>query len=179
MDETGRHSALISSKGEQAANDATREMANFRENLKLKDARLIQPQPEFPGDATVVMQTIFPNVIIQQQSNTLAMRQLVTRGPSAFDLNWTFFGFKDDTPEMRQKRIRQANLMGPAGLVSVDDSEVIALSQEGAESYPENAAVLEMGGVSTADTDHMITEAGIRAMYKYYIQLMGFDRHAG
>jgi hypothetical protein len=68
----------------------------------------------------VVMQTIFPNVIVQQQSNTLAMRQMVTRGPHAFDLNWTFFGFKTDSPELRQRRIRQASLMGPAGLVSVD-----------------------------------------------------------
>lgn len=175
MDDTGRHSALVSRKGEQAMNDATREMANFRENLKLADPRLIQPVPEFPGDATVVMQTIFPNLIVQQQSNTLAMRQLVTCGPNSFDLNWTFFGFKDDTPEMRQKRIRQANLMGPAGLVSVDDSEVIALSQEGAMAYPGNSAVLEMGGVSVADTDHMITEAGIRAMYRYYIEVMGFE----
>jgi salicylate 5-hydroxylase large subunit len=32
-----------------------------------------------------------------------------------------------------------------------------------------------MGGRSTADTDHMITEAGVRAFYKHYIQVMGFD----
>jgi salicylate 5-hydroxylase large subunit len=175
MDETGRHAALISRRGEQALNEATLEMVNFRAGMKLNDARLIEPLPEFPGDATVVMQTIFPNVIVQQQSNTLAMRQIVTRGPHAFDLNWTFFGFKDDTPDLRQRRIRQANLMGPAGLVSVDDSEVIALSQEGAEVYPETHSILEMGGRSTADTDHMITEAGVRAFYKHYIQVMGFQ----
>ena len=178
MDETGRHAVLLSRKGEQALNEATLEMVNFRENLKLHDPRLIEPMPEFGGDATVVMQTIFPNVIVQQQSNTLAMRQLVTRGPHAFDLNWTFFGFKGDTPELRQRRIRQANLMGPAGLVSVDDSEVIALSQEGAEVFPDTDSILEMGGRSTADTDHMITEAGVRGFYKHYIQVMGFD-HAG
>ena len=108
MDETGRHAALISCKGEQMVNEATLEMANFREDLKLNDPRLIEPAREFPGDATVVMQTIFPNVIVQQQSNTLAMRQMVTRGPHAIDLNWTFFGFKDDSPELRQRRIRQS-----------------------------------------------------------------------
>jgi salicylate 5-hydroxylase large subunit len=178
MDETGRHAALLSRRGEQVLNEATLEMENFRQNLKLNDPRLIEPAREFPGDATVVMQTIFPNVIIQQQSNTLAMRQLVTRGPRAFDLNWTFFGFKSDTPDLRQRRIRQANLMGPAGLVSVDDSEVLALSQEGAEVYPDTDSVLEMGGRSTADTDHMITEAGVRAFYKHYIHVMGFD-HVG
>jgi salicylate 5-hydroxylase large subunit len=176
MDETGRHAVLLSRKGEQALNEATLEMVNFRANLKLHDPRLIDPLPEFPGDVTVVMQTIFPNVIVQQQSNTLAMRQLVTRGPHAFDLNWTFFGFKGDSEDMRARRIRQANLMGPAGLVSVDDSEVIALSQEGAEVYPETQSILEMGGRSTADTDHMITEAGVRGFYKHYLQLMGFDR---
>ena len=178
MDETGRHAALISRRGEQIMDEATLELANFRKDLKLNDPRLIEPAREFPGDATVVMQTIFPNVIVQQQSNTLAMRQMVTRGPHAFDLNWTFFGFKDDTPELRQRRIRQANLMGPAGLVSVDDSEVLALSQEGAQVFPDTDAVLEMGGRSTADTDHMVTEAGVRAFYKHYIEVMGFS-HAG
>ena len=45
---------------------------------------------EFPGAATVVMQTLWPNLIVQQQSNTLAMRQLVPRGPQHFDLMCTF-----------------------------------------------------------------------------------------
>jgi salicylate 5-hydroxylase large subunit len=174
MDETGRHAALVSRKGEQMINEATVALANFREKLKLDDPRLIDPVPEFAGGATVVMQTIFPNLVVQQQSNTLAMRQLVPRGPNAFDLNWTFFGFKGEEPDLRQRRIRQANLMGPAGLVSVDDSEVLALSQEGADVYPDTNCVLEMGGRSTADTDHMITEAGVRAFYKHYMQVMGF-----
>jgi salicylate 5-hydroxylase large subunit len=176
MDETGRHAALISRRGEQMVNEATVALANFRESLKLDDPRLIDPVPEFAGGATVVMQTIFPNLIVQQQSNTLAMRQLVTRGPNALDLNWTFFGFKGEPPDLRQRRIRQANLMGPAGLVSVDDSEVLALSQEGADVYPDTHCVLEMGGRSTSDTDHMITEAGVRAFYKHYMHVMGFDR---
>jgi salicylate 5-hydroxylase large subunit len=104
---------------------------------------------------------------------------MVTRGPNAFDLNWTFFGFKDDTPELRQRRIRQANLLGPAGLVSVDDSEVLALSQEGAQVFPDTDALLEMGGRSTADTDHMVSEAGVRAFYKHYFEVMGFDHAKG
>ncbi len=173
MDPTGRHSALISRKGEQGLNAATAEMANFRADLKLNDPRLLDPVREFPGDMTVVMQTIFPNLIVQQQSNTLAMRQLVPRGPKHFDLNWTFFGYADDTPEMRQRRIRQANLMGPSGLVSVDDSEVIAMSQKGADSSIGRDAIAEMGGRNVENSDHMITEAGIRGFYQTYIKMMG------
>ena len=85
MDETGRHAVLISRRGEQALNETTREMTNFRDNLTLNDPRLIEALPEFPGDMTVVIQTIFPNVIVQQQSNTLAMRQLVSGAGSLQD----------------------------------------------------------------------------------------------
>jgi hypothetical protein len=37
---------------------------------------------------------------------------------------------------MTQRRLRQANLFGPAGFVSVDDGEVIELSQKGFEQKP-------------------------------------------
>ena len=131
MDSSGMHCVLTSSKGEQKINATTKEMKNFRADFKLSDPRLLDPVREFPGAATVVMQTLWPNIIIQQQSNTLAMRHLVPRGPEVFDLMWTFFGYADDTPEMTQRRLRQANLMGPAGLVSIDDGEVMEFSQQG------------------------------------------------
>ncbi|MBL0419198.1 aromatic ring-hydroxylating dioxygenase subunit alpha [Ramlibacter sp. AW1] len=174
MDASGRHSALISRRGGAADEVAAREMANnLRTEYKLQDPRLLDPVREFPGDATVVMQTIWPNLIVQQQSNTLAMRQIVPRGPDAFDLNWTFFGYADDTPEMTQRRVRQANLMGPAGLVSADDSEVLAMSQQGLGDWPDNACIVEMGGRDVQDQPHMITEVAIRAFYKHYIEVMG------
>ena len=53
------------------------------DDVQLHDPRLLDPVREFPGAATVVMQTLWPNLIVQQQSNTLAMRQLVPRGPGA------------------------------------------------------------------------------------------------
>jgi len=173
MDETGRHSALISRRGGQADAEAAREMKNnLRADMRLQDERLLVIVREYPGPATVVMQTIWPNLIVQQQSNTLAMRQIVPRGPDAFDLNWTFFGYATDTPDMTQRRIRQANLMGPAGLVSVDDSEVLAMSQTGLKAYPDGNCIVEMGGRDVNDIDHMITEVAIRAFYKHYVEIM-------
>jgi salicylate 5-hydroxylase large subunit len=127
---------------------------------------------EFPGADTVVMQTLWPNIIVQQQSNTLAMRQLVPRGTEVFDLMWTFFGYASDTPEMTQRRLRQANLMGPAGLVSIDDGEVMEFSQQGVRQPPGGAGLLEMGGRGTGDEDHMVTEAAIRAFYQHYREVM-------
>jgi salicylate 5-hydroxylase large subunit len=119
------------------------------------------------------MMTLWPNLIIQQQSNTLAMRQLSTRGPEAFELAWTFFGYLGEPAELRQRRIRQANLMGPAGLVSVDDSEVIKFSQGGLGHYPEGSGVMEMGGRGWQESEpHMVTEGAIRSFYDYYRRVM-------
>ena len=75
-------------------------MRAFLPDFTLHDPRLLAPVREFPGDATVVMQTMWPNLIVQQQSNTLAMRQIVPRDARSFELAWTFFGYADDTPEM-------------------------------------------------------------------------------
>ncbi len=172
MDETGRHGLLISRKGEQKATEATRDIANLREDFTLADPRLLDPVREFPDDATVVMQTIWPNLIVQQQSNTLALRQIQPRDPGSFELHWTFFGYADDDAEMTRRRLRQANLMSSAGLVSADDSEVIKLAQDGVEEYRDHAAVVLMGGRGREDEAHMVTEAAIRAFYHHYRQVM-------
>jgi salicylate 5-hydroxylase large subunit len=173
MDSTGRHSALISRRGERNANTATQEMASFQEKLELHDPKLLDIVKEFPDTATVVMQTIWPNLIVQQQANTLATRQIVPVGPEAFDLNWTFFGYEDDDDAMRARRLRHANLMGPAGFVSLDDSEVMELAQRGIHCDEDAAAVVEMGGRDRADHDHIVTETAIRAFYGYYREVMG------
>jgi salicylate 5-hydroxylase large subunit len=173
MDPTGRHSVLVSSRGEQADNATTRQLKSFKPGFTLQDPALLTPVREFPGEATVVMQTLWPNLIVQQQSNTLAMRQMVPRGPTAHDLHWTFFGYADDTEELRAIRLRQANLMGPAGLVSIDDGEVMRLSQDGVAVDATRAALAEMGGRDTGDVDHMVTEAAIRAFYAHYREVMG------
>lgn len=172
MDSTGSHSVLVSSRGEQRANDATAEMRSFQQDLRLHDPRLLEPVKEFPGEPTVVMQTIWPNLIVQQQSNTLATRQLVPRGPGSFELHWTYFGYADDDPDMRLRRLRQANLMGPAGFVSIDDSEVMTLAQRGAEAGHDRTALLAMGGYDTDDTDHIVTESAIRAFFVQYRRVM-------
>jgi salicylate 5-hydroxylase large subunit len=174
LDETGRHCVLVSRRGEQVTNDATKEMRQFRADFSLEDKRLLEPVREFPGDATVAMQTIWPNIIVQQQSNTLAMRQLVPLDEGHFDLAWTFFGYKDDSAEMRQRRLRQANLMGPAGFVSLDDSEAMLISQWGITHNEKSNMLLEMGGRDVKSEPHMLTETALRGFYKHYCEVMGF-----
>ena len=171
MDESGAHALLISQRGEQKASEDTKDMRNLRVDFTLEDARLLDPVKEFPDDATVVMQTVWPNLIVQQQSNTLALRQIQPRHAGAFELHWTFFGFDDDDEAMTTRRLRQANLMSAAGLVSADDSEVIKLAQDGI-AEGEGRSLMLMGGRGTGDETHMVTEVALRAFYKHYRAVM-------
>jgi len=171
MDDSGAHALLISRKGQQQASEDTRDMQNLREDFTLEDARLLDPVREFPDDATVVMQTIWPNLIVQQQSNTLALRQIQPRHAGAFELHWTFFAYADDDDAMIRRRLRQANLMSAAGLVSADDSEVIKLAQDGMAGNQGRSLML-MGGRGTDDETHMVTEVALRAFYQHYRAVM-------
>jgi salicylate 5-hydroxylase large subunit len=130
---------------------------------------------EFPGEETVGMITIFPSVILQQQVNSLTTRQIVPTGAGSFDFHWTHWTYADDSPEMKKRRLRQANLFGPGGFVSADDGEVIEFSQQGFSASPQEAALVTMGGREVEPTDHMVTETAIRAMYAYWRKVMGYE----
>ena len=172
IDASGLHAVQISQRGERKEDSATADIRQNSAKLTLANPNMLQPKDEFPGNATVVMATMWPNLIMQQQSNTLAMRQIQTMGPNCFELHWTYFGYADDSEDMTMRRLRQANLMGPAGFVSADDSEVVEATHSGIASYPHRKAVVEMGGRDYPDTDHMVTESMIRAFYDSYRKIM-------
>jgi salicylate 5-hydroxylase large subunit len=73
---------------------------------------------------------------------------------------------------MERRRLRQANLFGPAGFVSADDGEVIEFSQESFEQKPFYRTIAELGGRECGNTDHMVTETLIRGMYAYWRRIM-------
>ena len=96
----------------------------------------------------------------------------MARGAGEFDFVWTHFGFADDSEEMQRRRLRQANLFGPAGFVSADDGEVIEFVQQAFEANPQARTVSELDGRDVKATDHMVTETLIRGMYRYWRDVM-------
>jgi salicylate 5-hydroxylase large subunit len=141
--------------------------------MQLHDTRLLDVVPEsWWNGPTVVMITLFPNLVIQQQVNSLSTRHLQPAGPGEFDYVWTHFGFADDTPEMTTRRLRQANLFGPAGFVSADDGEVIEMAQHSFAANAGFSTLAELDGTDVHDTGHMVTETLIRGMYEYWRRVM-------
>jgi salicylate 5-hydroxylase large subunit len=173
MDDHGRHAVMISRRNEGGKSSVTQGVSSFREGMTLNDMRLLDvvAEPWWNGP-TVTMITLFPSVIVQQQVNSLSTRHIVPRGPDGFDFVWTHFGFSDDDEAMIQRRLRQANLFGPAGFVSADDGEVIEMSQQGFRPDPRYFTLAELGGREASEADHMATETLIRGMYAYWRRVM-------
>jgi salicylate 5-hydroxylase large subunit len=179
MDDKHRHAAMISTRGtggtggQSSQTAQVTQVSSFKESMKLNDPSFLDivPEPWWNGP-TAVMMTLFPSVIIQQQVNSVSTRHIQPDGHGAFDFVWTHFGFEDDTPEMSERRLRQANLFGPAGFVSADDGEVIEFSQESFEVKQNHRTLAELGGRDVGETDHMVTETLIRGMYEYWRKVM-------
>ena len=169
MDAQHRHACMVSRRNDGGAAAVTQGVTSFKENMTLHDASLLDIVPEpWWGGPTVVMMTLFPSLIIQQQVNSLSTRHIQPVGVGEFDFVWTHFGFADDTEEMTQRRLRQANLFGPAGFVSADDGEVIEFVQQAFSANSQARAVSEMDGTGVQNTPHNVTETLIRGMYTYW-----------
>ena len=121
---------------------------------------------------------VWPGAFVQQHANILAIRSIIPNGVESVEVDWTYFGYADDSEEIRRVRLKQANLLGPSGFVSMDDSELLKQIQNQVRGYTEGVGVVEMGGRGTEPQMTMATELGIRAFYKLYIELMGFEVEA-
>jgi phenylpropionate dioxygenase-like ring-hydroxylating dioxygenase large terminal subunit len=175
-DKSGRHGVMASAKSDATAlsGDAKKEMRSFAEGLTLHEKRFMNFVEEFDSPWSVTMATIWPNLIVQREMNTLGVRQIVPDGPHEFVMKWTMFGFEGDDEEMTRHRLRQGNLMGPAGFLGLEDNEAIKFVQDGMRRVPGGTHLVKLDpqtGEGTADT--LISEAAIRAMYRHWREAMG------
>jgi anthranilate 1,2-dioxygenase large subunit len=141
---------------------------------RLADPSLLQGFEEFPDGITLQILTVFPTFVLQQIQNAVAVRRIVPRAVDKTDLHWTILGFEDDTPEQRLVRLKQANLVGPAGFISMEDGCVGGFVQRGIAGAPDARAVLEMGGAEAESSESRVNEASIRGFWKQYRQAMGY-----
>ena len=116
--------------------DTKKEMRAYKEGMTLDEPRFMDFIEEFDSPWSVTMSTIWPNLIVQREMNTLGIRQIVPTGPHEFIMKWTMFGFEGDDEEMTRHRLRQGNLMGPAGFLGLEDNEAIKFVQDGMQHVP-------------------------------------------
>ena len=124
----------------------TGKIRTYDQGVTLADPTLLDVHLELEPVFTNHIQSLFPSMVLQQIHNTLAVRQIVPKGVDAFELVFHFFGYVDDTPDVRAMRIKQANLVGPAGYISMEDGEATQLVQQGIVGASGEHAYDALGG---------------------------------
>jgi anthranilate 1,2-dioxygenase large subunit len=152
----------------------------FDETYDLRDPSLLESRPDHDDGIANMIMSLFPSVVVQQIKNTMATRHIRPRGPDSFELYWTYVGYQDDDEELTKIRLKQANLVGPAGYISMEDGEATRSVQEAIRNANDSTSVVEMGGRGDVeDVDNLISEAAVRGFWRAYARLLGFKTREG
>ena len=175
LDESGGHHVSYSKMAADPGS-AEYDAADLRAKnagLRLADPSIIQGIDEFGDGISLQILSVFPCFVLQQIQNCLCARQVIPRGKDETELFWTYFGFEDDDEEMVLRRMKQANLVGPAGYISMEDGAVGSFVRRGITGAGADREVLEMGGREWRSQDTRATESPLRGFWKVYREQMG------
>ena len=175
MDPSGGHNVIHARKRTQERETraySQEKIRSYQKGFALADPSLLQGKPDPLIDTTTTIQSIFPVLVIQQIANSVATQQIIPKGPSRMELVSTVFTYPDDDEETVSTRLKQANLAGPAGYISMEDGYAIELVQQSIVHGGDNASFIELGGTGRKLEDDLVTESPIRGFWHCYRELM-------
>lgn len=174
VSDCGGHHVSFSMTDPAAKDDAyqTQGLRSDSAQYRLKDPSLLQGFSEYDDGVTLQILSVFPGFVLQQIQNCLAVRQLLPQGVERSELHWTLLGYADDTPAERTVRLKQSNLVGPAGFISMEDGAVGGFVQRGIAGAAGLEAVVQMGGEGVETGEGRATETSVRGFWKAYRQYM-------
>lgn len=175
VDDSGGHHVSYSMADPSAADTSYKEqgLRSDTDQYRLKDTTVLEGFSEFDDGITLQILSVFPGFVLQQIQNCLAVRQLLPKGQGRSELNWTYLGYADDTPPQRTVRLKQLNLVGPAGFISMEDGAVGGFVQRGIAGAQGLEAVIEMGGDATDSAEGRAVENSVRGFWKAWRAHMG------
>jgi phenylpropionate dioxygenase-like ring-hydroxylating dioxygenase large terminal subunit len=135
---------------------------------RLEAPELLEAVDEIGDGISLQILGVFPGFVLQQIMNCLAVRQVLPKGVGETELAWTCFGYASDDETMTERRLKQANLVGPAGYISMEDGAATAFVQRGVKGAAEHAAFVEMGGRGVASDESRVSETSVRGLWQAY-----------
>jgi anthranilate 1,2-dioxygenase large subunit/terephthalate 1,2-dioxygenase oxygenase component alpha subunit len=176
VSESGAHHvsySAIDPAEARSADYSAEKLRSDKEGYALADPTMLDGVDEFGDGVTLQILSVFPGFVLQQIQNCLAVRQVLPKGQESTELNWTYLGFQDDSPEMENMRLKQANLVGPAGFVSMEDGAVGGFVQRGVACASDQEGIIRMGGDGYESAAYRATETSVRGFWHAYRSYMG------
>jgi len=158
---------------EAAQDDAYAGIRSVDDEFQLRDPSLLAAVDEHGDRVQQQVNSVFPTFGLVRTRNAIALRHYLPNGHGRTDLHWIYLGYADDTPEMRRSRLRQLNLTGPAGYVSLEDGCIGGFVERGAAAAADESSLVEMGGHDADSQDNRVSESAIRGFWKQYRALVG------
>ena len=166
------YTEMIEDQGDAYEKDGMRSAGSASSQFRLEAPELLEQVDELGDAVSIQILSLFPGFVLHQIRNSLAARQVLPKGIDRTELNWTLFGFADDDEAMARRRLMQANLVGPAGYISMEDGAATGFVQRGVAASPDRASVIEMGGATIGSGDSRITETAVRGLWKAWRSYM-------
>lgn len=141
----------------------------------LDDHSLIEARDESCIPESVIV-ALFPVSIVLKHLDVLTIRYAFPKGADRTEVHYAYFARQSDDPALVEHRVRQsANLLGPSGMISLEDGAVFNRLHVGSKTQ---GNVAFQKGVVDAETmpdsfKHN-DEAGNMVRWQHYRDMMGF-----
>lgn len=122
--------------------------------------------------------SLFPLSVFVKHLDVINLRFAIPLSPDETEVHYAYFSHQDDTPELVDHRVHQAsNMIGPSGLISLEDGAVFSRIHTG--SYSGGTVAFQKGVKGPIEGPYTLgkgEEAGNLIRWERYRQIMGFDR---
>lgn len=171
---------LINWQGGRGTNTATDdgniafvyETGPYKDNGFLKDPTVVENRSKNKNGGRVIF--LFPVTILTAHIDVLNPRFVRPVDADHTEVHFTYFAHEDDGDELERHRLRQSsNLLGPSGLISLDDATVFLRIQKATGAAIPNTFL--KGVTEGADPHHAAQNSELTNVlwWKVYRRFMG------
>ncbi len=143
----------------------------------LNDPSLIDFKATDPKRGSLIVQ-LYPLTVMVKHMDVINLRFAIARSAEETEVHYAYFAHEDDDVELLQHRIRQAsNLLGPCGMVSMEDAAIFQRIHRG--NHTPGFAEFQKGVPSLSDVPYSVNqndESGNLPRWEHYRKVMGFKR---
>jgi anthranilate 1,2-dioxygenase large subunit len=153
------------------------ELKNVPNNGFLNDHSLVEGRDGQRAPQNTVL-VFYPMNIITKNLDVISIRYAFPRGVDQTEVHYTYFAHQDDDADLLDHRIHQAsNLIGPSGLITLEDGAVFNRAHVG--SNTRGSVAFQKGVRGPVSVPQSLTrneEAANLLRWDRYREIMGFQR---
>ena len=137
-----------------------------RQRFQLEDRSVVESVDEYGDGISVQILTSSRAWCCSRSAIRSRFAVIRPRGVEKTELEWIHMGFETDDEAMTERRLRQGNLIGAAGYISMEDGCIGGLVQRGIRYNDDGGGVVMMGGYDAEPQHFRASEAAIRGFWK-------------